>query len=182
MLNEGVTSGSPSTRSIQHSTLNIQHSTFALAPPLYASRPPQPLERPHRRVPPLQRRRPDPVAILDRNLGHAVAHAVGDDQHVDGKRRSLRIPRHLVEHRLAVRPHAAVNVRGLDAVEQPRGPGEDAVGEVVRERHRLRPLGQARGIDEAQAADLRVLLQAFAEDWDSPEMAAYDDYDSAYSR
>ena len=41
---------------------------------------------------------------------------------------------------------------------------------------------QARGIDEAQAADLRVLLQAFAEDWDSPEMAAYDDYDSAYSR
>lgn len=31
------------------------------------------------------------------------------------------------------------------------------------------------GIDEAQAADLRRRLAAFAEDWDRPEMAAYDD-------
>jgi hypothetical protein len=28
-----------------------------------------------------------------------------------------------------------------------------------------------RGIDEAQAADLRYRLAAFAEDWDRPEMA-----------
>ena len=41
---------------------------------------------------------------------------------------------------------------------------------------------QARGIDEAQAADLRVLLQAFAEDWDSPEMTAYDDYDNVKAK
>jgi hypothetical protein len=33
----------------------------------------------------------------------------------------------------------------------------------------------ARGIDEHQAADLRHRLSAFAEDWDRPEMAAYDD-------
>ncbi len=32
-----------------------------------------------------------------------------------------------------------------------------------------------RGIDESQAADLRRRLAQFAEDWDRPEMAAYDD-------
>ncbi|MEA2204463.1 MAG: hypothetical protein QOE77_1239 [Blastocatellia bacterium] len=31
-----------------------------------------------------------------------------------------------------------------------------------------------RGIDETQAADLRTRLSAFAEDWDQPEMGAYD--------
>lgn len=32
-----------------------------------------------------------------------------------------------------------------------------------------------RGIDESQAADLRRRLESFAEDWDRPEMAAYDE-------
>lgn len=32
-----------------------------------------------------------------------------------------------------------------------------------------------RGIDALQAADLRRRLAAFAEDWDRPEMAAYDE-------
>lgn len=36
-----------------------------------------------------------------------------------------------------------------------------------------------RGIGEAQAADLRARLAAFAEDWDSPEMDIYDNYDAA---
>ena len=31
-----------------------------------------------------------------------------------------------------------------------------------------------RGIDEKQAANLRARLSAFAEDWDLPEMEAYD--------
>jgi len=31
-----------------------------------------------------------------------------------------------------------------------------------------------RGIDEIAAANLRARLQAFAEDWDRPEMGAYD--------
>ncbi len=35
-----------------------------------------------------------------------------------------------------------------------------------------------RGIDEAQAADLRARLATFAEDWDSPEMDVYDDYEA----
>ena len=32
-----------------------------------------------------------------------------------------------------------------------------------------------RGIEESQAADLRHRLASFAEDWDRPEMAAYDE-------
>ena len=32
-----------------------------------------------------------------------------------------------------------------------------------------------RGIGESQAADLRRRLAPLAEDWDSPEMAAYDE-------
>lgn len=38
---------------------------------------------------------------------------------------------------------------------------------------------QARGIDETQAMALRERLTAFAGDWESPEMAVYDDYDAA---
>jgi hypothetical protein len=33
---------------------------------------------------------------------------------------------------------------------------------------------QARGIDEAQAADLRARLRTFEEDWNRPEMDIYD--------
>ena len=34
---------------------------------------------------------------------------------------------------------------------------------------------QSRGIDREQAADLRIRLSRFAEDWERPEMDAYDD-------
>jgi len=37
---------------------------------------------------------------------------------------------------------------------------------------------RSRGIDTHDAAELRARLQRFAEDWDSPEMNAYDDYDA----
>jgi hypothetical protein len=40
---------------------------------------------------------------------------------------------------------------------------------------------RARGIDEAGAAELRARLATFVEDWDSPEMGIYDDYDAAKS-
>ena len=39
-----------------------------------------------------------------------------------------------------------------------------------------------RGIDEKQAAELRGRLEMFAEDWDSPEMIVYDDYDAAKAK
>ena len=41
---------------------------------------------------------------------------------------------------------------------------------------------KSRGISEEQAAILRARLARFAEDWDSPEMLAYDDYDGAKAR
>lgn len=37
----------------------------------------------------------------------------------------------------------------------------------------------SRGIDEEQAADLRGRLATFAEEWDSPEMDIYNNYDLA---
>lgn len=40
---------------------------------------------------------------------------------------------------------------------------------------------RAQGIDEQQAADLRARLAPFAEDWNSPEMDSYDNYDAARS-
>ena len=41
---------------------------------------------------------------------------------------------------------------------------------------------RARGIDEAQAADLRARLKTFAEDWESPEMDVYNEYDAAKAK
>ena len=41
---------------------------------------------------------------------------------------------------------------------------------------------RARGIDEAQAAELCARLATFTEDWESPEMSIYDDYDAAKAR
>lgn len=40
---------------------------------------------------------------------------------------------------------------------------------------------RARGIGEVQAADLRGRLSTFVEDWESPEMDIYDDYDKSKS-
>jgi len=37
----------------------------------------------------------------------------------------------------------------------------------------------SRGIDAIQATDLRSHLASFAEEWESPEIDAYDDYDAA---
>jgi hypothetical protein len=41
---------------------------------------------------------------------------------------------------------------------------------------------QSRGIDAREAAELRARLERFADDWDSPEMAAYDNYDAVKTR
>ncbi len=41
---------------------------------------------------------------------------------------------------------------------------------------------RTRGIGEDQAAELRERLAAFAEEWDSPEMSLYDNYDAAKAK
>ena len=41
---------------------------------------------------------------------------------------------------------------------------------------------QTRGIGPEQAGELRDRLKVFTEDWDSPEMDIYDDYDAAKAR
>ena len=40
----------------------------------------------------------------------------------------------------------------------------------------------SRGIDEAAAGELRGRLAAFADEWNSPEMADYDDYEASRSK
>ena len=39
-----------------------------------------------------------------------------------------------------------------------------------------------RGIDEAQATELRAQLGTFAEEWNSPDMHFYDNYDAAKAK
>ena len=47
---------------------------------------------------------------------------------------------------------------------------------IVTWSHPAEPVDlRERGIDQPQAADLRRRLPRFAEDWDRPEMAAYDE-------
>jgi hypothetical protein len=41
---------------------------------------------------------------------------------------------------------------------------------------------RAVGIDERQAAELRSRLSTFGEDWDSPEMSDYDDYEANHGK
>jgi hypothetical protein len=41
---------------------------------------------------------------------------------------------------------------------------------------------RTRGIDEAQAAEIQAQLGTFAEEWDSPDMALYDNYDAAKAK
>ena len=41
---------------------------------------------------------------------------------------------------------------------------------------------RAYGMDETQAADLRARLTTFAEDWESPEMEIYNNYDIAKAK
>jgi len=41
---------------------------------------------------------------------------------------------------------------------------------------------RSRGIGRTRAAELRTRLGAFAEDWDSPEMDVYNNYDAAHAK
>ena len=63
----------------------------------------------------------------------------------------------------------------IEFLEEP-SPQEDGARVVVTFLPSRRPVDlRERGIDPAQAAELRTRLRAFAEDWDRPEMDVYDE-------
>jgi hypothetical protein len=64
---------------------------------------------------------------------------------------------------------------GKVEVAEPLGVAEGA-RVIVTWVHPAEPVDlRERGIEESQAADLRRRLAPFTEDWDRPEMAAYDE-------
>lgn len=69
----------------------------------------------------------------------------------------------------------------IELAEQPRGV-RDETRVIVTFLEPGQVVLREWGIDEAQAAELRALLAPFAQDWDSPEMDPYDDYDAAKAR
>lgn len=73
---------------------------------------------------------------------------------------------------------SALTVELLQAFEKlPPKERQEFVQEVLRRVH-PRDGGmelRERGIDEAHAADLRARLKTFAEDWERPEEAVYDE-------
>ncbi len=55
-----------------------------------------------------------------------------------------------------------------------------AIQTAAQSRHRI--LLQDYGINPAQAAELRIRLASFAEEWNQPGMDIYDDYHAAKAR
>ena len=82
--------------------------------------------------------------------------------------------RKIEEHRKAGR----LSPRLLEILEALR----DVEGQSKRWLEEYRTDGidlKSQGIDQAQAQVLRSSLATFLEDWDSPEMSIYDNYDAA---
>ena len=69
----------------------------------------------------------------------------------------------------------------VSALLEVRKAGFDAAHVHIKPKTVLGTVGnidlRERGIDEAQAAEMRARLASFAEDWESPEMNVYDNYD-----
>ncbi len=73
--------------------------------------------------------------------------------------------------------HGVYRKGKIELVEKPADIPEDAPVIVTFLEGRTIDLAQ-RGIKAEEAAEIRARLATFAEDWDSPEMAVYDDYDA----
>ena len=69
----------------------------------------------------------------------------------------------------------------IELVEQPRMMADETRVVVTFLESGLIDL-RTRGIEEKQAAELCARLATFAEDWDSPEMSIYDNYDAAKAK
>jgi hypothetical protein len=70
----------------------------------------------------------------------------------------------------------------IELAESPEDVGEEVPVLVTFLGHPHRIDLRSQGMDEGQAAELRARLATFAEDWDSMEMDAYDDYDTARAK
>lgn len=69
----------------------------------------------------------------------------------------------------------------IELVEQPADIQEDTIVLVTFLETNLVNL-QERGIDKAAAGEMRARMATFAEEWDSPEMSIYDNYDAAKTK
>lgn len=68
----------------------------------------------------------------------------------------------------------------IELAQQPNNVSEDTPVIVTFLEADLIDL-RAYGFDKAAAAELRARLATFAEDWDSPEMDDYDNYETVYT-
>ncbi len=79
------------------------------------------------------------------------------------------------------RVHGVYRHGKIELIEQP-GDVRDETRVVVTFLESAPVNLQTRGINQKQAAELRARLETFAEDWDSPEMSIYDNYDAAKAK
>ena len=79
---------------------------------------------------------------------------------------------------MLVSVHGVYRHGKIELIEQPRMMRDETRVVVTFLESGLIDL-RTRGIAEKQAAELRARLATFAEDWDSPEMSIYDNYDAA---
>lgn len=69
----------------------------------------------------------------------------------------------------------------VELIEQPTNIREETYVIVTFLEQGLVDLNE-RGIGKEQAAELRSAMAAFAEDWDSPDMSIYDNYDAVNAK
>lgn len=86
----------------------------------------------------------------------------------------------------AYRVETTVSQDGILTLENLPLQAGETIEVIILVRPEVRPHSaitlESRGIDQAQAADLRARLSTFADDWESPEMDIYDDYEAPHAR
>src|SRR5262245_32825071 len=126
---------------------------LAASTPVAGERPQQAAKSPDGPRKPHERRRPYPVAVLDRDLEHAEAGCDGPQQQIDRERHAPGVPAELLDHRASIGAHPTVNVTYSSTRSDRRDHVERPVGEVVRSRHRRRSSeSQSIGPDDVEAA------------------------------
>jgi len=76
--------------------------------------------------------------------------------------------------------HGRYRAGKIELAQQPNNVSDDTPVIVTFLESDLIDL-RAYGLDKAAAAELRARLATFAEDWDSPEMDDYDQYETVHT-